>query len=323
MSRTRLGLFDPETEYVQKLGAYIMLNERENLEAHLYTDVEKLLLNLENLDVVLVPEDLAVIENESKVVRLVERKNFQIEKQVLKYQKVSKLLDEIKRLFSIDAVNVDRDKSKIICVSSPARHELQMLYSMCLCKELSINARILYINFCSNSGFLSLFQNGTEKNLEDLFSEINEESFLLDDFVQKDQGVSFIAPSRRPELFWEIDTELFSAFLNSVENSSFNIVVMDVESFFPEYYHLIEKCDELILLGKEGFLSEYCRQEYLDNLKLHLGEERLDKVNDVILPLNSVGIWESQFLLDDLFRGNLGDFVRKGLEKDERPCGEN
>lgn len=323
MARTRLGLFDPETEYVQKLGAYIMLNERDSLEAHIYTDVEKLLLNLEALDVILVSEDFSEIASDTRVVRLVERKNILLEKQVLKYQKVSSLLGEVKRLFSIDEVQVKENKGKILCVESPSRHELQMLYSMCLCKELSINEKVLYINLCGNSGFLSLFQNGEEKNLEDLFSEAVEEDFSLEGYIQKDQGVSFIAPSRRPELLWEVDTDVFWAFVNAIENSPFEIVVIDIENFFPEYYRLIDKCEELILLRKEGFLSEYCKREYLDNLKLHLGEECLEKVKDVILPLNSVGIWESQFLLDDLFRGNLGDFVRKGLEKNERSCREN
>lgn len=317
MSRTRLGLFDPETEYVQKLGAYIMLNERETLEAHLYTEEEKLMINLDSLDVVLVPEDY-LSTDDPRFVRMVEKKDYLSDKQVLKYQKAQSLISDVKNLFSIHDVRVDKRRCKVICVLSPSRHELQMLYSMCLCKELSVNQRVLYINLCSNSGFASLFHDSEEKNLEDLFCDIDSEGFSLDSYVRKDQGVSFIAPSKRPEMLWEVDENLFSGFLTALENSSYEVVIIDLESYFPEYFRLLKECEEIIVLGKEGFLSEYCKKEYLENLSLHLGEACLGKIKEVVLPLNSVGIWESQFLLDDLFRGNLGDYVRKGLDNNER-----
>lgn len=320
MSRTRLGLFDTEKEYVQRLGAYIMLNERESIEAHLYSEIEKLILNLDCLDAILVPEDFEDLDGDPKVLKLVERKEPGATNQILKYQKASTMLSEVKRIFSISDSYTEDKVRRIMCIASPVKHELQMLYTLCLSKEMSINEKVLYINFCENSGFSSLFQNGEERTLEDLLSTIGDSSFCIEDYVQNNQGVNFIAPASRPELLWEVDITLLDIFISSLQSSSFDVIVIDIGGFFPAYYHLLEMCDELVLLGKEGFLSDYSKKEFLDNLKLHLGEEFLDKVKEVTLPLNSMGIWESEFLLDDLFRGNLGEFVRKGLNRNEESC---
>lgn len=314
MARTRLGLFDSEKEYVQKLGAYIMLKEKEVIELHTYTDLDKLLLNLENLDAVLVPEEFEGAENDSRFVRLVENRSFLPGKQIEKYQKASELIGDLKEMFGISTQTYQENLGNIISVVSPARHELQMFYTMCLCKELSINERVLYLNLCENSGFLSLFQDESQRNIEDLFSAIEDPNFSAEKYVQNIQGVSLIAPSRRPELLWEVEENMWNIFWETLKKSPYKKIIVDVGQAFPEYYRLLEMSDEIQVLGKEGFLSEYCCGEFVENVRLHLGEEVDKKITNLILPLNSGGIWESQFLIDDLFRGNLGDYVRKNIE---------
>ena len=317
MARTRLGIYDVETKFASKLGAYLMLNEKDCIEAHIFSDEARLKSCWDDLDVILVPEDFDEAEN-PKVIRLVEVKDKRPGIQLRKYQKAGTLINEVKTVFSISGGEKLKGTGNIICVLSPSRHELQMLYSMCLCKQLSIHSKTLYLNLSEYSGFLSLFGSEDAANIEDLFSEL-ESGIPLERYVQVNQGVTFVPPTKKPELLHEIDSNIMSEFISLLRNSDYENVVIDIGAFFPELYSLLGECEKIVTLGREGFLNDYALNDFEENLVLHLGEGITEKMQNAVLPLNSAGIWKSDFILDELFRGNLGECVRELLKEDE--CG--
>ena len=314
MSRVKLGLYDDEPEYVRRLGAFLMLNEKEHIEPHIFTEKERLISSMSHLDAVLVPESFTCEDQGIIIVRFVERWSEKQVGQIKKYQKASDIVSELKRMLSINETCDNFDKGKLIGIVNPACHELHMLYSMCLCKEVSIRQKSLYVSLYSNSGLSLLFCEDEETDMEDLLADLVAGNVELERYVRTFQGVSFIPPIKRPEVLHEIDTDLMRKFIMTLQESSYEKIIVDIDGMFPECYQLLDKCEYITILCKEDALSDCCVEEYLANLRRHLSDDSMNHCNKVMLPLNGTGIMRSEFMMDELYRGNLGNFIRHNLE---------
>ena len=310
MSRVQLGIFDKEEEYARKLGAYIMTKAGDSLEPYVFTDEESFLEAAAKLDFALVPEDFTQALENGRVARLVERADGQGGLQIEKYQSMPGLVSQVMGLFSIEQRSTGTGEKKMICVCSPVHHELQMLFSLCLAKEMSNRDKVLYVNLSESSGFSRLFgQEG--KDLEDLLAVVGRPGLVLENFISQVQGVQVILPPRRPEVLWEVTKPVFEEFLKLLEGSRFDTIVFDVGGSFPGVYSLFEKSSRILALTREGFLCEKVYEEWRENLCFHLGEDSGKSEERVVLSLTGGGLRDSDFLLEELYRGNIGDFIRE------------
>ena len=314
MNRLRLGICEENEKYANKMAAYLLSKREENIETVVFSSPQQALMEKNRVDICLTSYKDADFFEEmgGKAVRLVDQydMNFTFP-QLEKYRSMTSLLSEIRQMINRDLGIARNSKTRVMVVCSPISHELQMLFSMCLCKEWSIKRNVLYVNLRELSGFYQIFDEGTEKDLEDLLIAMQDSKIELNNYVSCLQGVDLLLPPRRPEAFWEMSEKMITEVLSLLMESEYDAIVIDISGYFPGSYSLLSQCDRVIGLAKEGFIHNRIYQEWEEAMSFHLGEQFRDKVMRIDLPLQSGSIKNSEYLLDELYRGNLGEYVRK------------
>ena len=118
-----------------------------------------------------------------KAIRIVERNDRSFSfPQLEKYRSMSNILGDIRRILETNTSASKDNKTQITVVCSPISHELQMLFSMCMCKEMSINRKVIYLNLKECSGFYQVFGDIQSRDLEDLMTVIQKPEVTLEEY---------------------------------------------------------------------------------------------------------------------------------------------
>ena len=76
-------------------------------------------------------------------------------------------------------------------------------------------------------------------------------------------GISVILPFENPENIRQIGRQEWEQFIDFMEqNTDFEVLVVDFGVSMPELADCMSRCDELLLIGREGYFYE-CGYLYL------------------------------------------------------------
>ncbi|SHJ18009.1 hypothetical protein [Pseudobutyrivibrio xylanivorans] len=333
MKNLEIALCDLDSNYVLKFANHLMM--KANIGVHIFTTPEGFFQDETDFDVAIITEDFEEISGfrPKGVVGhkyiLTEDSDNMTEDFIYKFQAVDKILDEIKELkevcekHSISKRN-SNGKSKLIGVYSPANHELQLPFSMALGQAHRTDGKVLFVDLEEISIMPNLIGRNCERNLMDLLYLLNTNAEdmekSLSDYVRSFMGFDYIEPFWNPNEISEIDEDTWDKFFEMLVKTDYDVVVILFGRAINGFARYIERMNRLFVLGRPG---DYFRKwqenflDYLDRIQANIS------VENVILPMSAGNLTDGSYQLEELLHGNLGVFVKKLINSNERNVIEN
>jgi len=241
---------------------------------------------------------------------------------VTKYQPMEQLLHEIyvqAGMTKREPVGVQvATHGKVIGVVSPECHEMQELFSVMHAVNLGREQKVLYFNFLEFSGFRELFGQTGNFDFTDVVLKLRSGELTTEYFwncVYEMSGISVILPFENPENIRQIGRQEWEQFIDFMEqNTDFELLVVDFGVSMPELADCMSRCDELLLIGREGYFYE-CRDKHFYEWLEKTGHQAVaEKIRKVNVPYTAKNIHGGGNVIEQLQWSEFGDFVRRWKE---------
>ena len=195
---------------------------------------------------------------------------------------------------------------------------MQELFSVMHAVNLGREQKVLYFNFLEFSGFRELFGQPGDFDFTDVVLKLRSGELTTEYFwncVYEMSGISVILPFENPENIRQIGRQEWEQFIDFMEqNTDFEVLVVDFGVSMPELADCMSRCDELLLIGREGYFYE-CRDkhfyEWLEKTGYQAVAEKIHKVN---VPYTAKNIHGGGNVIEQLQWSEFGDFVRRWKE---------
>jgi len=207
-------------------------------------------------------------------------------------------------------------KIEVVGVFSPAKHELQMLYSLLYAKNLARERKVLYISLLEFSGFSEIFGE-TTYDLGDAISCLREQVVEKEgvlNCIYEGEGFSYISPLSNPENIREITADDVAQLLQMIKDyTDFAVIILDISTSVNCMTEVFRMCSRLYSIEKKGFLYEAGARQFIDFMEKSVDTVVLERIHRVIPPCQTRVLCGGSNLLEQLDWGELGDFVREQL----------
>lgn len=296
MGSKSLVICDPEEYYAQALAFYIMNRKGIHFQVQVCSKLEY----IQETDILLISDVFSEEErsnvNAKKVFVLTGRGKLPTQDDVIfKYQTGEQILDEIlekcEEFYEQDELfftSSQKKKGKIIGVFSPVHRIGKTLYALKKGEEMASAANVLYLSLELYGGIGGHFEKGGQ-TLEDVLYYARQEKgnlgFMLTKVVKQKGNLDYILPVPVSEDIKDIRAKEWILLLKQImEQSIYEIVVLDIDEGIRDVYELLDICTEihllmdqtaysqakieqfereLTLLGYEGMLAKIVRKEIL------------------------------------------------------------
>ena len=334
MQKIKIALCDEDKFYCERFAAYMMNHKAQEIELNIYSTVEQFTGDekMGSFDLVIVGSGFEQFSSDVNMMYLSdlcgnqaaeeamwEKDTIPKKKIVTKYQPMEQLLHEIyvqTGMAKKEAATVQvAEHTKVIGVFSPEGHEMQELFSVLHAVNLSSEQKVLYVNFIDFSGFRELFGQTGICDFSDVILKIRSGELTAEYFwncVYEMAGISVILPLENPENIRKISIAEWEQFLGFVEqNTDFEVLVIDFGTGMTELAERLSRCDELLLICREGFFYE-CREGHFYQWLEKTGYSPLsEKIYRVSLPYTAKSIHGGGNIVEQLQWSEFGDFVRR------------
>ena len=303
MREKNLVICDREIRYANCLGENIV--ERKDLAVKVYvcSNLERV-LELEKdkrIHIFIVDEEFTYIQrtqiNANQIFVLARGKVADLGEEewaVGKYQCADEIIRQVFEFY------IDRTKENVMCYKMKERARLLAVYSpihrigktsfaLALGKECAKKKKVLYLNLEEYAGFDDIREG--ELNLGDLLYYIRQGKgnlgIRLQSAVRAEEGLDVVKPIPivldLKEVSWE-EWELLITEI--VENSLYEVVILDVGESIQGLFSLLEMCDRVYMPVLEDERSSRKIKQYQNNVE-HLKQERLKRITyQFVMPQN-------------------------------------
>ena len=285
MQKIKIALCDKDKFYCERFAAYMMNHKAQEIELNIYSTIEQFTGDekMGNFDLVIAGSGFEEFSSDVNIMYLSdlcgnqaaeeamwEKDTIPQKKIVTKYQPMEQLLHEIyvqAGMTKREPVGVQvATHGKVIGVVSPECHEMQELFSVMHAVNLGREQKVLYFNFLEFSGFRELFGQTGNFDFTDVVLKLRSGELTTEYFwncVYEMSGISVILPFENPENIRQIGRQEWEQFIDFMEqNTDFEVLVVDFGVSMPELADCMSRCDELLLIGREGYFYE-CGQAFL------------------------------------------------------------
>lgn len=205
---------------------------------------------------------------------------------------------------------------EVIGVCAPGGHEMQLLFSLMYAELMAKESRVLYLNFMPYADFCELFGREDTYNMGDFVLALRSQSLTsekLHNFVNEMDGVAYIAPFCNPEHMHELTFEDYQEILQAVTAyTHYEKIVVDFGQGMDRYSDMLNCCQRILCLTKEGFLSQCQLNQFLEYIRSETTELE-KKVRIVNLPFQAKWIRGGGNLMEQLRWSEFGDFIRRNF----------
>lgn len=332
MKNLEIALCDLDSNYVLKFANHLMM--KANVGVHIFTTPEGFFSDETDFDVAVMTEEFEEISG-FRPKGMIGHKYFLTEDSanvtedfIYKFQAVDKILDEITELREVTKSSISiknsNEKSKLIGVYSPVNHELQLPFSMALGQAYRTGGKVLFVDLEEISIMPNLIGRNCERNLMDLLYLLNTNTEdmenSLSEYVRSFMGFDYIEPFWNPNEISEIDEDTWDRFFEMLVKTDYDVVVVLFGRAINGFARYIERLNRLFVLGRPGDYFKKGQEnflDYLDRIQANIS------VENVVLPMSAGNLSDGTYQLEELLQGNLGVFVRKLMNSNERNVIEN
>lgn len=299
MNERNLIICDREVRYANRLGENI--SERDDLAVKVYvcSNLEKVLefskdkpIHMFVVDEHYCHEERNQIEA-SQVFVLCRGKAHDLgneENQIEKYQCADEIIREIFETY-VDKTkeNVMRCKKKqrarLLAVYSPIHRLGKTTFAITMGKECAKNKKVLYLNMEEYAGMSE-----TEGlNLGDIVYYLKQKNanlgIRLQAAVKKMEDLDYVMPIPIAKDLKEVSEHEWKMLLKEiVDNSIYELVIIDVGESVQGLYSLLEQCDRIYMPVLNDEVSQNKLRQYEENMK-QLKKEKIErKTSRFVMP---------------------------------------
>ena len=283
-----IAICDKETVFVQILAECLRKKFKKKLEIEAFDKADSLLAAAKEKTIVLcllgekMADSFVLNELLSYTQNIIYFSAKKREDRIFKYQSAERVVADLLRicaereiiLFKESILFTRRHDVKILGFYAPARHSMQSTIALTMGQILAKEKKVLYLNLEPYSGFEYLLQKTYDHDLMDLlfFLKEGKEKFRLrmESMLESIGGLDYIPPVFCFPEMEEIDFSLWHQLLERiVEETDYEIVVIDLTEYTRGLLSLLEICDEIFTCLPGDRLS-LARAEHYESVLNHM-----------------------------------------------------
>lgn len=284
MNEKNLVICDREIRYANSLGENISKREDLAVKVYICSSLEKVLqLLLEKRIHIFVVDEKYTYEERSKIdanqIFVLSKGKVEDlgeeEAAICKYQCADEIIRKIFEVYVEKTQenimrHIRKDRTKLMAVYSPIHRIGKTRFAIALGKEFAQKERVLYLNMEEYAGFVELSEE--EFNLGDLLYYVkqgnNNLGIRLRSAVLQMEELDYILPIPISQDLKEITLKEWEIFLEQIlENSTYELVILDVGESVQGLFQILEMCDRVYMPILEDEISKRKLQHYQKNLE--------------------------------------------------------
>ena len=292
MNERNLVICDREIRYADSLGENISMRDDLAVRVYVCSNLEKVTELSEERPIHLFIVDERYTYQERKQVeanqvfvlcRGVVADLGNEECQVAKYQCADEIIREIFEAY-IERTKEHvvrckkKDRARLVAVYSPIHRLGKTTFAIALGKECAKKKRVLYLNLEEYAGMAG----EAGLTLGDIFYYMQQGNgnlaLRLQAAVRKNEELDYVMPIPMLQDLKDISEKEWEMFLKElVENSSYEMVILDISESVQGIYRILEMCNRIYMPVLEDSISQNKIKQYDDNLK-HLHLEKIQRI---------------------------------------------
>lgn len=329
MKRVRIGLYIGDREYADRFTGCLINHFREQLELHMYTELEKVWEDSSGWDAVLLSdcgEEIMRIEDSLPVIYLYDAEEDVEELQrkgiglVYKYQEVNKIVDEILKQIGEEIKNVRENgnllgKMQVLAVYALSENEYQLPLAVTLGAILSEKERVLLVDMQENSGLSQLMDCENMLGLEELLVMAAREKFSKGRIVScigHLDRLDVVYPVNNTECLCEVQNQTYQRLFGILrQEMNYETIILNMGSRFVGFFDLLESCQEIYLMKSRGGLGQWREKEFMAELEKHGNQNMVQKLRQIQIPIMASPVISCERLVEQWKWNEFGDSIRK------------
>lgn len=204
---------------------------------------------------------------------------------VFKYQCADEIIREIFEYYIEKTKDnmmrsLHKDRARLVAVYSPIHRIGKTTFAIALGKEWAKKSRVLYVNAEEYAGFAEHSEDGL--NLGDLLYYVKQGNgnlgIRLPSAVQRMEELDYIQPIPISADLKEVSQAEWMSLLDEIlEESNYELVILDVGESIQGLFQILEKCDRIYMPVAEDEISNRKLQRFEKNLE-QLNLERFPRI---------------------------------------------
>ena len=303
MSEKNVVICDREVRYANGLGENIA--EREDLAVKVYvcSSFERV-LELEQakkIHIFIVDEEIAYAQrtqiDANQVFVLAKGKVADLGEEewaIGKYQCADEIIRQVFE-FYVDRTKenvmrcMNKERARMVAVYSPIHRIGKTSFALALGKECAKSKKVLYLNLEEYAGMEASWD--TSMNLGDLLYYLRQGNgnlgIRLQSAVRENEGLDLVPPIPIVLDLKEVTREEWEALITELlENSLYEMVILDVGESVQGLFPLLELCDRVYMPVLDDEISRQKLKQYQDNVE-QLKLEKLKRITyQFVMPQN-------------------------------------
>lgn len=336
MTKVKVGMCIEEEEYAQRITCYLINHYNEQLELHIFSDRLELEAAVDDrLDVIIVDDgDNNILLSQrlsAPVIYLTEERIElgmcgeleEIEEEgvyfVEKYQDVGGIVDEILKRVGGEVRELKTDgsingKTQIFAVYSLADNQYQLPFALTLDSILGENSKVLLVDFQENSGLSRIVDQECPHNLEELIVMAESERYSvnrINSCIGHMSKADFVYPISNSESLCEIDTTICNNLIKMIcSELQYDMVILNLGARFKGFFDLLNRCQEVFLVQRQGGLSQWREYEFTEELLNKGYKSVVERIRVVEPPIITAPVTSFERLVEQWKWNEFGDVIR-------------
>lgn len=336
MKKQVFAVCDPEEEYTRNFVDYLSRKKNIPFDIHAFTSAQMLLAYAKEnrIELLLIsPEAMCGEIRELDVGKLIilnegiHPPELGCYAGVYKYQSSSRVIREVLAYYGEEkAVLPVHDPAmkrgtEIFGIYSPLGRCLKTSFALTLGQILGKSRSVLYLNLEEYSGFEELLGCSFRGTLSDLLYYIHQGDqdliARMNGMVQTEGVLDFIPPVRSPADIRGTPCEDWICLLREIASRSpYEVLILDIGNGIDEVFQILEMCGTVFMPVLQDRVSESKVSQFENLLKMLEYPQILAKTVKMSLP-RWHGCQKGVSYMDQLVWGELGDYVRELIRKEE------
>ncbi len=240
---------------------------------------------------------------------------------VEKYQPVSVMIRSIYRYYEEyrkEDIGILGEDVRFLGWYSPEQSIWQTPLAMTMAALLAEKEKVLYVSLKECSGLEQWFQEEYEKDLLDMMYFCREReqktSIELGGFVHAMEQLDYLAPVRDGTLLGELEKEDYSALMELLKRTSYDVIMLDMGSMFPGFFRIWNQCRHIYIPREQNVLARGIAKEFEGMVRRQRNPELEEKISWLTLPEWSRESFMPGCLMQQWLWGEQGDYVRELLD---------
>lgn len=324
MKSTHLLIADEDALYVKALVEYIVnSNCLKGISIYGATNFNELVSIKGEFNIAIVSKEAENLINYKcpdikvlKTIYLVEDRTEDLQTSFFKYQSMinleNLLLSDLRGNQDTSTV-IYSGSQKLIGIFSPSKHELSLPFSLCVCKMLTEQGKVLFIDLSEISILCALLPDVIFEDLSDAIYLMENQGERIDfnKYIIEFQDFFMFAPIKTPSQSVYITEAQWQAFLNIVNSLGFEYVVVFFGNLIQGFSGIATGLSKLILLQRVGDYYNLSDEVFLDFMEKISLKNICTGIN---LPMSASNLTRGGYRLDSLIEGKLLSYVKRELE---------